>query len=70
MWFKGYNEKHFKDKGALFTAINPKLRHILLLQYLIRHKEVLTDMKFIDAYKIMLKGSNEYINDYSNSKCI
>lgn len=60
MWFKGYDEKYFYDKGALFTAIGPKLRHILLIQYLIRHKEVLNDISFIDAYKYMLSGSNEY----------
>ena len=62
-WFKGYNEKFFFNKGALFTAINPRIRHILILQYLIRHKETLTNIKFKEAYKLMLKGSNEYLND-------
>ena len=66
-WFKGYNEKYFYNKGALFTAINKQMRHILMLQYLIRHKEVLTDYKLFDAYKIMLKGSKEYLNDIRNS---
>lgn len=61
-WFKGYNEKFFFNKGALFTAINPKIRHLLILQYLIRHKEVLIDIKFMKAYKLMLKGSKEYLN--------
>lgn len=62
MWFNGYNEKFFHDKGALFTAINHKIRHILILQYLIRHKETLINIKFRTAYKIMLKGSKEYLN--------
>ncbi len=62
-WFKGYNEKFFFNKGALFTAINPKIRHILILQYLIRHKEVLTDIKFKKAYKLMIKGSKEYLKE-------
>ena len=69
-WFKGYNEKYFYNKGALFTAINPRIRHILILQYLLRHKEVLKDIKFTKAYKLMLKGSKEYLNDYRNNKCI
>jgi glycosyltransferase involved in cell wall biosynthesis len=62
-WFKGYNKKFFFNKGALFTAINPKIRHILILQYLLRHREVLTNMSFSKAHKIMLKGSREYLND-------
>jgi len=60
-WFKGYNEKYFFDKGALFCAINKNLRYILCLQYLIRYRNILTDIKFIDAYKIMMKGSNSYL---------
>ena len=61
-WFKGYIEKYFFNKGALFTAINRRLRHILCLQYLIRHKDVLTNYKFFEAYKIMMKGSKDYLN--------
>lgn len=60
-WFKGYNEKYFFNKGALFTAINKKIRHLLILQYLIRHKETLTNIKFMSAYKLMLKGSKDYL---------
>lgn len=60
-WFNGYNEEYFLNKGALFTAINPKIRHILILQYLLRHKEVLTDLNFKEAYKIMSNGSKDYL---------
>ena len=66
-WFKGYNEQYFFNKGALFTAINPKLRHILMFQYLMRHKDVLVNYKFKEAYKIMKKGSKSYL-DYTNKK--
>ncbi len=62
-WFKGYTEKYFYDKGALFTAISKRFRHILMLQYLLRHKEVLTNFKLKEAYKIMKKGSNDYIRN-------
>ena len=61
-WFKGYNEKYFFDKGALFTAISYRFRHILMLQYLFRHKNVLTNYKLKEAYKIMKKGSKDYLN--------
>lgn len=66
-WFDGYNEKYFYDKGALFTAISKKIRHILCIQYLIRHRSVLKKYKFFDAYKIMLKGSKEYLNEKSKT---
>ena len=58
-----YNEQYFFDKGALFTAISIRFRHFLMLQYLLRHKDVLIKYKLFSAYKIMLKGSKEYINE-------
>ncbi len=61
-WFKGYNEEYFFNKGALFTAISRKFRILLILQYLLRHKEVLKDIIFSDAFKLMMKGSKDYIN--------
>ena len=61
-WFKGYDKKFFFNKGALFTAINPKIRRTLIFQYLIRHKETLTDIKFKKAIKLMLAGSKDYLN--------
>ena len=60
-WFKGYNEKYFFDKGALFTAISKGYRIPLILQYLIRHKDVLNEFSFLKAFKIMINGSNDYI---------
>lgn len=64
IWFKGYNKKYFFDKGALYTAISYKFRNILILQYLLRHKEVLSDIGFYSAYKEMIKGSNDYKERY------
>lgn len=61
-WFKGYNEKYFFNKGALFTAISKRFRLFLILQYLLRHREVLKDIKFLEALKLMMKGSKEYKN--------
>ena len=61
-WFKGYTKEYFFNKGALFTAISIRYRHFLMLQYLIRHREVLVNYKFREAYKFMKDGSNDYIN--------
>ena len=62
-WYKGYDYEYIFNKGAIFTAINPKIRHILMLQYLIRHREVLTNYNLIKAYKIMLEGSKDYLKN-------
>ena len=60
-WFHGYDEKYFFDKGALFTAISYPLRHFLFLQYLIRHREVLSKISFWSAYAKMREGSKDYL---------
>ena len=60
-WFKGYDEKFFYDKGAVFTAISKKFRFVLFIQYLLRHKEVLEKVKFTKAYKLMINGSRDYL---------
>lgn len=65
-WFDGYTEKYFFDKGALFTAINRKLRFVLISQYLVRHKEVLNKISFFKAFRIMVEGSREYIQECKN----
>lgn len=66
-WFKGHNEKFFYNKGALFTAINKKIRKTLILQYLLRHrKEVLNNISFFKAYNLMLNGSKDYLNSIKN----
>ena len=61
-WFKGYNDKYFFDKGALFTAISHTFRHFLFVQYLLRNREVLTNISFIKAYHLMKLGSYDYLN--------
>ena len=67
-WFKGYNELYFFNKGALFTAVYPRLRHLLIVQFLLRHRYMLSNINFIKAYKLMLKGSKEYLNCVRSSK--
>lgn len=67
-WYKKNNEKFFYDKGALFTAINKNIRHLLILQYLLRHKEVLENITFKKALKLMLDGSKNYIKTLEGVK--
>ena len=65
-WFKEYDKQFFFDKGALYTAINKTLRIPLIFQFLIRHKEFLSNIKFSKAFKIMVDGSNDYKKRINN----
>ena len=67
-WFKGYDEKYFFNKGALFTAISVRFRFLWIMQYLIRHKETWKEFHFFKALKFMLKGSNDYIYNVTLGK--
>lgn len=62
-WFKGYNEKYFIDRGAIFCAINKRFRYLLFIQYLVRHKQVLVNINLKNAFKLMCKGAKIYMND-------
>ncbi|MFW7410995.1 hypothetical protein [Vagococcus fluvialis] len=59
-WFKGYNEKFFKDKGALFYSISNRFAKIYCLQFLVRHRRKLTiEISFREAFQHMLNGIKE-----------
>lgn len=57
-WNTGYNEKYFKDQGALYRTISPKLWKVLCLQDVLRHK-ALYKMNVFKAYKMMAKISRD-----------
>lgn len=60
-WFKGYNEKYYYDKGALFSAISKFWAKPLCLQELIRHRQYKQNgITFLKAYRIMLQGIKGY----------
>lgn len=62
-WFKGYNDKFYKDKGALFQALSPRLSKILNIQLAIRKKnEYSTEKSVLEVIRLMNKGSREYKN--------
>jgi len=60
-WFKGYNKKFFYDKGVIFTELSRTFKYFLFIQFLIRHKESLNKISFINAFKCMCEGSNDYL---------
>lgn len=66
-WFKGYTDKFFFDKGALFSALSPNFKYFQCIQYLIRHRETLKNRKFIKTLLIMFEGVKDYGKNINNN---
>lgn len=58
-WFRGYNEKYIKDRGAFYKAFSPRLKYLFCIQYVFRHKEFREYMNRRKALKLMLQGIKE-----------
>ena len=39
-WFRGYNDKYFIDKGALYEAMTPAYSKLMSLQFCLRHRNM------------------------------
>lgn len=60
-WFKGYNEKFFSDKGALFAHMYPRLWILYGIRFLIlRRKKYKGEMPFSLALKHLINGGSAY----------
>lgn len=60
-WFSGYNEKYFRDRGALYAAITPCFAKLLGIQFLLRHQKMFKkQISLNSAYKLMELGIEEY----------
>lgn len=54
-WFKGYNEKFFYDKGALFYCLHGNIAILFMVIFLIRHKNY-GELSFFKCLFQMIKG--------------
>ncbi|RHR51898.1 glycosyltransferase [Clostridium sp. AF18-27] len=59
-WFKGYSEKYFYDKGALFACISSFFSMPLCLQFCLRHRDICATLTIKEALNNMLRGAKEY----------
>lgn len=60
-WFKGYTDKYFFDRGALFACISKRWARLLCLQFIIRHRKKFNSEKsLIQIYRLMLDGIREF----------
>ena len=51
-WKSQYDEKYFKDQGALYRVISPRWWKLLCLQDAVRHRK-LFGCSWIKSYKMM-----------------
>lgn len=60
-WFRGYNEKFFIDRGALFEALSSKFSLLLIAQFAIRKQKVFDhNYTLNEVIKMMLKGRKKF----------
>ena len=59
-WFSGYNEKFFYDRGVLYHYLYGIMQKPFALRFILRHKKKMcTEIRPMDALKLMLKGMKE-----------
>lgn len=60
-WFKGYDIKYFKTKGAVYNRMSSLLCFPLILQFAVRKKKLYENQfSLFEIIKIMLSGAREY----------
>lgn len=59
-WFSGYTDKFFKDKGALFKVLAPKLHQLYILQFAVRKQKTMGDGRSVmELIRLMREGARE-----------
>lgn len=59
-WFKGYNEKYYFDRGALFYAMYGKNAQLMLLLMEIHSMKRAKSLNIIDRLKLQYRGIDEF----------
>jgi glycosyltransferase involved in cell wall biosynthesis len=63
-WFKGYTEKYFIDRGAIFCEMSKRFSVILIIQFALRKRRLFKKQISVrKAIKLMLAGRSQYINE-------
>lgn len=66
-WFKGYDEKYFIDRGALYAQLYPQLWVLFCLRFLIRYRKKYSDSMGIGkALNAMCFGAKKYKTERGN----
>ncbi len=63
-WFKGYDEKFFFDRGALYHDLYGRMAKPWALRFLLAHKaQLCAQMSWQQAYRLMKQGMSERIRE-------
>ena len=62
-WFKGYDEKFFSDRGALFYHLFGRLSPIFIFLILLKNRNKWGSLSFRNKYSLMYKGFVNEKND-------
>ena len=62
-WFKGYNEKYYFDRGALFAAMYGSYAHIMLLLFEIKNISKRENIPFSQRYKLEKSGVRQFLSN-------
>lgn len=60
-WFKGYDEKYYRDRGALFAALYGRLGYFVLFLFEIRKKRLASGLGCRRRLKLGYAGIKEYL---------
>ena len=66
-WFSGYNEKYYKDKGALFAAALPKLCYCYALAQAMKIKS--SNHRKLQIFQLYIHGIKEYKKRQKGKNC-
>ena len=60
-WFKGFDEKFFLDRGALYRALSKRFYKLLIWQYAIRKRHTFPEnMSVFESIQLMLRGAKTF----------
>ncbi|MBO5359926.1 MAG: glycosyltransferase family 2 protein [Clostridia bacterium] len=60
-WFKGYDEKLFKDKGVLYAALNKRAAILRAIIYVVRYPHTCNEHLTVKkAFKLICEGIREF----------
>lgn len=60
-WFKGYTDRFFRDKGALFKAISKKLYIVFIVYYVVRNcRSFQREVNPYRAFVLAIQGARKY----------
>lgn len=69
-WFSGYGEKYFYDKGAQFRALSKLWWPLLAFQYVLRHREVVSQLGMGNSLHWLACGACYYSKRISFSEYV